>query len=110
MRHMTGTFPTPYYAVIFISMKATDDAAFDAMQQEVAGRLRDRRGFLGMDRHRDSEGLGFSISYWDSPESIRAWREEPVHAAAQAAAKEKWYSEYVIRVCAVEHDMSFSRA
>lgn len=109
MRTMAGIFPKPYYAVIFISQTITDDAAFNAMQTLVAEKLASAKGLLGMDRHRTANGLGFSISYWDSLESIRAWRDEKTHARGQKEARDKWYSSYTIRVCQVLSDNLFDR-
>jgi len=109
MLTMAGIFPKPYYAVIFISQKNTDDPAFDRMGALVAEKVASAKGFLGMDRHRTAGGLGFSISYWDSLENIRAWRDETVHAAGQKTAREKWYSAYTIRTCQVLSDSLFDK-
>lgn len=43
-----------------------------------------------------------AISYWASLEQIAAWREDPEHRAAQAAGKEKWYSDYSVEVVQVQ--------
>ena len=109
MDHMAGLFPKPYYAVIFISQKSVDDAAFDRMQRGIGDKVAFATGFLGTDRHRSPEGLGFSISYWRSLEDIKAWREEERHAAGQRQAREKWYSEYTIRTCLVLDDNVFEK-
>ena len=42
-----------------------------------------------------------AISYWDSEEQIKAWKADPLHAAAQAKGKANWYSSYKVQVVEV---------
>jgi heme-degrading monooxygenase HmoA len=59
-------------------------------------------GFLGVESVRDSNGLGITVSYWDSEEAIRRWKAHSEHQAAQAVGKKVWYADYIIRVARVE--------
>ena len=59
-------------------------------------------GFLGVETARD--GLGLTVSYWESEDSIAAWKANLKHAAAQRLGREKWYEAYSVRVCRVERD------
>ncbi|MCC8397697.1 antibiotic biosynthesis monooxygenase [Paraburkholderia sp. MMS20-SJTR3] len=63
-------------------------------------------GFLGVESAR--EDLGITVSYWDSLESIAAWKQDPMHLMAQQAGREKWYESYKTRICRVERDYEFS--
>jgi heme-degrading monooxygenase HmoA len=59
-------------------------------------------GFLGVESARD--GLGITVSYWESLEAIRAWREHPAHAEAMRRGREEWYETFTTRICRVERE------
>ena len=67
------------------------------------------RKHLGIESARGDDGLGITVSYWDSLESIRQWREHAEHRLAQHNGKAKWYAEYRLRVCKVEEEIVFKR-
>ncbi|UUZ82302.1 antibiotic biosynthesis monooxygenase [Paenibacillus sp. P26] len=65
-------------------------------------------GFLGIESSaRDGEGLGITVSYWDSPESIKNWKDHAMHKVAQEKGKSVWYKRFGLRVCKVERDNFF---
>jgi heme-degrading monooxygenase HmoA len=68
-------------------------------------------GFLGVESARDASGTGITVSYWQSLESIRAWREQAEHRVAQALGKAQWYERFALRVCRVElaYDFEWSQ-
>jgi heme-degrading monooxygenase HmoA len=97
----------PYWAVIFSSRRrgrttpADDDAYRSAaarMEQLAAG----RPGYLGIESTRDGEGLGITVSYWDSSEAIRAWRADAEHSLIRDRGRADWYEHYELRVARVE--------
>jgi heme-degrading monooxygenase HmoA len=59
-------------------------------------------GFLGVESVRGANGLGITVSYWESEEAIRAWKENSDHKLAQETGKKLWYADYVIRIAKVE--------
>jgi heme-degrading monooxygenase HmoA len=59
-------------------------------------------GFLGVESVRDGNGLGITVSYWESEEAIRAWKANSDHELAQETGKKLWYADYVIRIAKVE--------
>jgi heme-degrading monooxygenase HmoA len=59
-------------------------------------------GFLGVESARD--GLGLTVSYWDSLASIAAWKRHAEHQEAQERGRRMWYADYRIRICRVESD------
>ncbi len=59
-------------------------------------------GFLGAESVRD--GLGITVSYWESLEAIRNWKRHAEHLVAQQKGREIWYAEYKTRICRVERD------
>jgi heme-degrading monooxygenase HmoA len=42
-----------------------------------------------------------AISYWDTEQQIRDWKNDPEHRFAQASGREKWYRSCSIDVCEV---------
>ena len=97
--------PPPYYAVIFTSTRAKGNeeeyAKASIRMRELAAAM---DGFLGMEHAADESGARITISYWRDLESIKRWRENPEHKQAQKNGKEKWYSQYQIRICRVERE------
>lgn len=92
----------PYWAVVFTSVRAGDDPAYDAAARRMEALAREQPGFLGVESARGVDGLGITVSYWDSPEAIAAWRAHAEHAAVRARGAAEWYAAYRIRVCRVE--------
>jgi heme-degrading monooxygenase HmoA len=64
-------------------------------------------GYLGIESARGADGVGITVSYWDSLDSIRHWRENAEHRLAQRAGKEHWYERYSLRICRVEKEYGF---
>ena len=62
-------------------------------------------GYLGHESARD--GLGITVSYWESLDAIRNWKMVSEHLFAQRMGREKWYSSYKTRICLVERDYGF---
>jgi heme-degrading monooxygenase HmoA len=96
---------TPYYAVIFTSLRTGGDNGYNAMSVEMEELARQQPGFLGVESAR--EELGITISYWESPEAIKNWKENARHLFAQQLGREKWYQRYKTRICRVERDYEF---
>ena len=67
-------------------------------------------GFLGIDSARDPNGVGITVSYWESLEAIRGWREQAEHLVAQRLGKEKWYEWFHLRIARVERDYTFQKS
>ena len=99
---IANTPPPPYYAVIFTSLRTDTDDGYYTMTELMEEEARRQPGFLGVESARD--GVGITVSYWDSLESIKRWKEHMQHAAAQRMGREKWYSGYKVRICKVERD------
>jgi heme-degrading monooxygenase HmoA len=67
-------------------------------------------GFLGIESARGDDGLGITVSYWDSLDAIRAWRENAEHRLAQSLGREKWYEWFRLRIARVEREYEFKRS
>jgi len=92
----------PCYAVIFTSLRTPGDNGCSAMAQAMVALAATQPGFLGIESAR--EGLGITVSYWDSLESIAAWKQNSAHLAAQRRGRDRWYAQFKVRICRVERD------
>lgn len=97
----------PYYAVIFTSLKTEEDEGYAATADEMVRMVEQQPGFLGFESAR--EGVGITISYWESLEAIKAWKQQEPHVAAQQKGIGQWYAAYKTRICLVERDYGFER-
>jgi len=101
---IANTPATPYYAVIFSSLKNPDDSGYEAMSLRMEELVKQQPGYLGHESVRD--GLGITVSYWNSLEAIRNWKANSEHLFAQATGRQKWYADFKVRICKVERDYS----
>jgi heme-degrading monooxygenase HmoA len=99
------TPPPPYYAVIFSSIRTKVDEGYGIMAEEMVELAEKQPGYLGHESVRD--GLGITVSYWESLEAIRNWKMVAEHRLAQRLGREKWYQAYKTRICLVEREYGF---
>ena len=96
----------PYYAVIFSSEKTgVDEEGYGEMAARMDELAKQQPGYLGIESARD--GLGITVSYWESLEAIRNWKQNSEHLIAQQKGRSEWYSGYKTRICKVERDYEF---
>ena len=98
----------PYYAVVFTSLRTEGDNGYGKMAEAMEQLARTQPGFLGIESAR--AGLGITVSYWQSLESIAEWKQNASHLVAQQKGRDVWYGEFKVRVCRVEGDYGFERA
>ena len=103
----------PYYAVIFVSTKRVLDAKeardYDTTAARMVELARTMPGFLGIDSTRGDEGVGITVSYWESEEAIQAWKAHGEHAAAREQGRRDWYASFSLHVAKVERAYRFER-
>ena len=97
----------PYWAVIFSSRRRgqaepADEPGYSLAAERMVELAAHQPGFLGIESSRDPDGFGISVSYWQSPEAVVAWRRQVDHAAIRDLGRERWYEHYELRVAAVE--------
>ena len=102
MEPFASTPEAPYYAVIFTSALAPDDAGYGETADRMVELASTMPGFLGIESVRGGDGVGITVSYWSSEEAIARWKSEAEHLAAQAMGKRRWYKHYELRVATVE--------
>lgn len=93
------------WAVIFTSVRTDRDDGYAETAERMLELARSMPGFLGVDSAR--EEVGITVSYWENPEAIRAWREHPEHKQAQERGRGEWYASFTTRVCKVERESRF---
>lgn len=104
---LANTPKPPYYAVIFSSLRTDGDNGYGEMAARMVELAQQQPGFLGYESARD--GVGITVSYWESEEAIRDWHANTEHRMAQERGFKEWYSAFRLRVAKVERDASFQR-
>ena len=99
----------PYYAVIFTSTRTAVDDGYGDMAGRMVELAAQQPGFLGVESTRGAEGLGITISYWESLEAISAWKANAEHRVAQISGHKKWYKHFETRIARVERAYSGPR-
>jgi heme-degrading monooxygenase HmoA len=104
------TKPPPPYAVVFSPQRTqADPQGYEAMAEHMVALAATMPGLLGVESARVADSFGITVSYWDSPESIRNWHEHAEHKLAQAEGRRTWYASFRLRVCRVEREYWFER-
>jgi heme-degrading monooxygenase HmoA len=98
---------TPYYAVIFTSVKNFEDNNYNIMSDKMVALANKQKGFLGIESARNE--LGITVSYWDSLESIKKWKMHVDHIEAREKGRSTWYKTFKVRICKVENDYEFEK-
>ena len=88
------------YAVIFrVKTKKLDDAYFKMAKgmRELAISEYGCVEFTAVTEGSDE----IAISYWESMEQIKKWKQNSEHLVAQKLGKEKWYENYTVEIVEV---------
>ena len=102
-------WPSDYYAAIFTNQRTDEgDDLYPLMSAQMVELAKQQPGFLGVESVRDEEGLGITVSYWDSKEAISAWGRHGEHQIAQRLGRQEFYSWFHLRIAKVEKTRSFS--
>ena len=76
----------------------------DRMSQAARG----MPGYLSHKTFTADDGERVTIVEFESAETHRAWAEHAGHRAAQTLGRERFYREYRIQVCEVQHASAFT--
>ncbi len=100
-------------AVIFSSQRVrhehADTDGYTEMSEHMEELARRQPGFVSIDSARDRDGFGITVSYWDSDEAARAWKEVAAHLEAQRLGRDRWYDSYQIRIADVGRSYRWRR-
>ncbi len=100
---------TPYYAVIFSSIKSDSLEGYAEAAQRMQVLSEAQPGYLGMVHAVTDEGISVTTSYWQDLASISAWKSQAEHQRAQQMGKSHWYDEYTIEIARVERAYHWAR-
>lgn len=105
MSMFAKTPKTPYYAVIFSSVRTEEEQGYSEMADLMVELAKKQEGFLGVESARNE--LGITVSYWRDLESIKKWKENSEHQIVREMGKSKWYKSFKTRIAKVERDYEF---
>lgn len=107
MTNPADTPESPYWAVIFTSTRVPGEDGYAEAAERMLELAAEQPGYLGVESVRGEDGLGITVSYWESTAAIQAWREHPEHRVIQREGRDRWYRTYHVRVCRVERTYAF---
>lgn len=99
----------PYVAVIFTSRRTEGDAGYGDTAARMLELAAGQPGFLGVESARGEDGLGITVSYWESEEAVANWRQHAEHTVARQRGRSDWYDCFVTRVARVERAYGYER-
>ncbi|WP_053122926.1 antibiotic biosynthesis monooxygenase [Pseudomonas sp. P1.31] len=100
---------TSCFAVIFTSTRTEGDNGYAAAAERMEELVNMQPGYLGVESVRGADGVGITVSYWESEAAILAWRQNPEHRVIQERGRSIWYSKFHTRVCRVEREYRFGK-
>ncbi len=97
-----------YTAVIFTSQHSGLDVdGYDHAAERMAELAAQQPGFRGLESARGGDGVGITVSYWDTDTDAAAWKQHSEHLVIQQTGRDRWYSWYRLRVATVEREYAF---
>ncbi|MBE92921.1 antibiotic biosynthesis monooxygenase family protein [Idiomarina abyssalis] len=102
MSEIVNTPEPPYYAVIFSSHRTKGDNGYGEMADRMVELAEQQPGFLGIESVK--EDLGITVSYWESLDAIKNWKNNAEHLEAQRLGHQRWYSNFRVRIAKVERE------
>ena len=106
MNPFAKTPTPPYYAAIFTSARTPGDGGYGEAAEHMVALASTQPGFLGVESVRDAQGVGITVSYWESEQAIAAWKANSEHAAIREKGRRDWYQHFELRVAKVERAYS----
>jgi len=95
----------PYYAVIFTSTQNKNIKGYAEMAEKMETLAKQQKGFISIESAR--ENVGITVSYWETLEDIKNWKQQSEHVQAQLKGRQDWYSWYNVKICKVEREYEF---
>ena len=81
---------------------------FQELAQRMLRLAESMPGFISYKVYIAEDGERCSIVEFESPEHLRAWREQPEHREAQRVGRERFYAEYSLQVAEPSRESRFS--
>ena len=107
---MTQAFPPGSVAVIFLSKRnAQDEEGYAQAAADMVKAAERFPGYLGIWSTRGPDGVGITISYWQSEEAALAWKADSTHAAIRDQGRARWYDWYEMVIAEVTRGYGWKR-
>ena len=104
-------FPPGTVAVMFMSKRNdSDPEGYAQAAAEMVKAAQAFPGYAGLWSARGADGVGITISYWQSEEAARAWKENSTHAAIREQGRARWYDWYELVVAEVTRGYAWTRS
>ena len=84
-----------------------DVEAYAARAAELLQLAQGMPGFVAMKDFTAADGERLAVIEWASHETLKAWREHPLHRVAQGMGREQYYGEYSLQVCDLLRESRF---
>jgi len=88
------------YAVIFKAKTRKLDNTYSRMAQRMRELAMSKYGCLEFTAVTEGS-TEIAISYWDSLEDIKKWKQNSEHLVAQELGQTRWYEEYSVEIVEV---------
>ena len=88
------------YAVIFRAKVAELDDEYFRMAERMKDLAFKKYGCLDFVSVTEGDEE-IAISYWETEQHIRDWKEDPEHRLAQAMGRDKWYKSFRVEICEI---------
>lgn len=92
------------YVELFTSKLVEADEQYHTLNDAIYQALVKQQGYSGHQCYHDEKGLGCTISYCENLESLKQWKEFPLHLKSQEKRKQKWYEFYQVKICKIEKE------
>ena len=97
--------------VILFRSRLTAAAGTDytTKSDELENMVRTFDGFVDVRSYTAPDGERLTVVWWRDLESLKKWRNDPTHAAAQGRGRKDWYEFYKLEVAEIVRDSNFQR-
>lgn len=96
------------FAVIFRAKSGAQDEAYGKTVSKLREIAFEKYGCLDFIAVSEG-GQEIAISYWESEDSIRRWKNDADHALAQELGRLKWYESYIVQVVEIKREYAYNR-
>ena len=96
-------------AVIFTSQRTDVKDNYLETNDELEKIAATLPGFIKTQSAREPNGFGISVSYWETMEDAKQYKQIPTHLMAQQNGRDIWYEWYDVKVCKVERAYAFKK-
>lgn len=95
--------------IVVFSNKLHDNRGYANMAKHLDELVEKQPGFIRQTSVRDENGVGTTVSYWESEEAIKQWKESIDHVKGQEMGKKRFYEYFDVTVAKVTRSYHWER-